>query len=501
MSEQSNDWALSIEDLTFSYPCTSGGDTPEVLHNASLRVKRGAFVLLVGGTGSGKTTLLRLCKPEIAPVGKRSGSIQVCGREVGGLSPRESASLVSYVFQSPESQVVCDSVWHEMAFGMENLGVPEVEMRRRMAETCYFFGMEPWLRMRTSELSGGRLQLLALASVLTMRPRVLLLDEPTSMLDPVAEGSFISMLYRINRELGVTVVVATHRPKAMVEYATNAYRLENGEIQQAPLESLRVEPPLIEGSAVSHAKRKTSPQARDTSAVLFRNVWFRYDRNASWVFRDTGLSVLEHEVRVVVGGNGSGKSTLLSLVAGLLRPQRGSMTNELGQSQAFLPQNPKALLGQQSVREELMEWSSAGNYRLSDAAGLLMRLGFGAGRSRRCSPDGAPEDSLGVGVLERHPYDLSGGEQQLLALTKLLLVHPKLLLLDEPTKGLDHHARSLMAQALLDARNAGTTIVMATHDLAFAHEVADSVSLLFGGEVTLTQPCEDFFCDSWVWRA
>ncbi|MBP3884674.1 MAG: ABC transporter ATP-binding protein, partial [Olsenella sp.] len=197
---------------------------PAVLRGCDLAIPQGAFCLLAGDTGSGKTTLLRLAKPEIAPAGSLSGSVRALGRDVRALTPLESAQTVGYVFQSPDNQIVCDTVWHEMAFGLENLAVPETEMRRRVAEVCYFFGMERWFHAKTSDLSGGQRQVLALAATLAMRPRVLLLDEPTSMLDPLAEKGFASLLFRVNRELGVTVVVATHAPAPLVPFASMALR-------------------------------------------------------------------------------------------------------------------------------------------------------------------------------------------------------------------------------------------------------------------------------------
>ena len=232
--------ALEVRDLTFTYPA---GAAP-VLEHVSLSVPDGAFALLTGATGSGKSTLLRLAKPEIAPAGERAGDVLAFGADVRSFSPAESAAAVGYVFQSPDNQIVCDTVWHEMAFGLENLGVPADEMRRRVAETCNFFGMGPWFRAQTSELSGGQRQTLALAATLAMRPRLLLLDEPTSMLDPIAEKAFLGLLFRANRELGITVVVATHAPQAMAEYATCAFAVGEGRVREVGLAALANPRPL-----------------------------------------------------------------------------------------------------------------------------------------------------------------------------------------------------------------------------------------------------------------
>lgn len=484
--------ALELVDASFSYAVPEGAPAgPNVVSHASIRVPAGAFALLVGGTGSGKTTLLKLFKPEIRPQGTLGGGVRVLGRDAAAMSPRESAATVGYVFQSPDSQIVCDSVWHELAFGLENLGVPQDQMRRRVAETCYFFGMEPWFHRRCVDLSGGQRQLLALASALAMRPSVLLLDEPTSMLDPVAEKSFLSLLYRVNRELGCTVVVATHAPRAMVDFASMAFRMEGGSPRQVPLDSLREEPALLPADGPTGAASPAAPGAAThasapvpTSApvVSARDAWVRYGRDGAWVLRGADLQLSAGEVRAVVGGNGSGKSTLLMAVAGMLAPQRGRIENALAGSQALLPQQPKALLSRPSVEEELMEWAPTAGYDRERMLGVATSFGL-------------------ADALDRHPYDLSGGQQQLLALAKLLLTRPRLLLLDEPTKGLDNAARALVARHVRQAAARGATVLLSTHDAAFARAVADTCSLLFDGQVALTQPAARFFAESWVWRA
>ncbi|MGN0296546.1 MAG: ABC transporter ATP-binding protein [Parafannyhessea sp.] len=476
--------ALELRGVSFSYARPKGDPVPAagaplVLDHADLSVPAGAFALLVGGTGSGKTTLLRLCKPEIRPEGELSGTVRVLGRDVRGLSPRESAGLVGYVFQSPDSQIVCDSVWHELAFGLENLGVAQDQMRRRVAETCYFFGMEPWFHRRCASLSGGQRQLLALASVLCMRPRLLLLDEPTSMLDPVAEKSFLSLLFRVNRELGCTVVMATHNPGPMLDFASMAFAMEGGRPHQVPLESLAGTPDLL---AQADAMIAPAPTADAPRVVRASGAWLRYESEAPWVLRGCDLELHRGEVRALVGGNGSGKSTLIMAVAGMLRLQRGRVANELAGSQALLPQSPKALLSQPSASEELMEWSSGAGYTREQMLELAASFGL-------------------ADALDRHPYDLSGGQQQLLALAKLLLTRPRLLLLDEPTKGLDNAARALVATHVRQAAARGATVLLSTHDAAFARAVADTCSLLFDGQVALTQPAARFFAESWVWRA
>lgn len=470
--------ALQAQNLSFAYATPGGGAAP-VLDAVSLEVPQGAFALLVGGTGSGKTTLLRLAKPEVSPVGDRGGGLRVFGEPVEELAadPLRSASRVGFVFQSPQSQIVCDSVWREMAFGLENLGVSQVEMRRRIAETCYFLGMEPWFRSRTTELSGGQAQILSLASVLAMRPRLLLLDEPTSMLDPVAEKGFLALLRRVNQELGVTVLLATHRPGPLLDFADMALELKDGRVHELALEELRSREGL-RGQAFMPARREET----DEDVLELSDVWFRHARDARWVLRGLDLSLGEGECRAVVGGNGCGKSTLLALAAGVLRPQRGRMRRPLAGSQALLPQDPKALLSAQSVSEELMEWFASGAYGWDDVQNIMNELGI-------CQ-----------GLAKLHPYDLSGGQQQLVALVKLLLVRPRLLLLDEPSKGLDQGAWHAMVRMLLSAREEGATILLATHDMDLVRVLADSVTLLFDGQAGPSERTGDFFDGSWLWR-
>ena len=537
--------ALCVRGLTFTYPAALA----PVLQDVSLEVPQGAFVLLVGGTGSGKSTLLSLVKPEIAPSGACAGTIEVFGRSVGELDARSSARTVGFVFQNPDNQIVCDSVWHEMAFGLENLGTPQAEMRRLVAETSYFFGMEEWFRQQTDTLSGGRKQLLALASTLVMQPRMLLLDEPTAQLDPVAEKNFLHALFRVNRELGCTVVVATHAPRAMVDYATAAYRLQDGGVRAVEdldelcvVESLRSVPtsasePGVCGEGSACAGRDMLPadvsrlgaeegdsrgaeagapaatccasetsgplaSARDTRheaasapaatvpaepvadvpahpAVEVERVWFRYERDSAWVLRGFGARFAAGAAHALVGGNGCGKTTLLQMAAGVLTPRRGVVRVGV-RSRALLPQDPRALFAAESVADELMEWSSAG-YGRAEVSSMLARLGL-AGR-----------ETL-------HPYDLSGGQQQLLALGKLLLVRPELLLLDEPTKGLDAHARSLVACAIEEACAAGSTVIFASHDLDFVQQVAQTVSMMLDGELACTEPTASFFTHNVYYR-
>lgn len=460
--------ALAYDNVTFRYPGSHG----DVLSGVSMAVPAGAFALLVGGTGSGKSTLLSLAKPQIAPAGDRAGQVRVFGRPVDGLDGA-AACEVGYVFQDPDNQIVCDSVWHEMSFGLENLGTPQGEMRRRVAEASYFFGMGPWFHSDTDALSGGRKQLLALASTLVMQPRVLLLDEPTAQLDPIAARNFLHALFRVNRELGCTVVVATHEPELMVDYATCAFELVDGAVRAVEnLGRFKCEATLAERGALCDANAP--------AAVSARGAWFRYGRDDDWVLRGLDLEVRQGEVHALVGGNGCGKSTLLALIAGTRRAQRGEVRSAIS-AKAMLPQDPKALFAEERVDEELMEWAHIGGYGADGVQAMMGELGV-ADRA------------------DLHPYDLSGGQRQMLALGKLLLVHPRLLLLDEPTKGLDRAAREHVAGMIEAARRDGVTVIVSTHDLAFVRRVADRVSLMFDGELACTEPVGEFFRNNLFYR-
>ena len=493
--------ALAYKGFSFAFAREGGACGPCVFGPLDWEVEQGAFALLTGATGSGKTTLLRCAKPEIAPVGDCAGAVEVAGRAVAELPVGESAQMVGYVAQNPESQLVCDTVWHQMAFGLENMGVDQDVMHRRVAEVAHFFGMEPWFSRDVNSLSGGQKQLLNLASVLVMRPRLLLLDEPTAELDPVAQKNFSHALFRLNRELGITVVVATHAPEEMADYATCAVRLDRGLVSPVPLASLRADAVDLAGAAgvasggadgaalavdVASAGAAGVASVADAEpaadlAVCLREAYFRYNRDAAWVLRGLDARMEAGRVHAIVGGNASGKSTLLQVIAGALAPERGSVSNAHAQAQALLPQNPKALFVCDTVLDELREWQKSCGYSDGEVQAALCAIGLDAAR-------------------DAHPFDLSGGQQQLLALAKLLLAQPRLLLLDEPTKGLDSESKVAVAQLIERFVAGGNTVVMSTHDLSFALCVADTVHMLFDGHIACSSDTAEFFRENWFYR-
>lgn len=480
---------IEVEGYSFAYPPAEGrpsrsrtglDDPVWVVRDVGFQVEEGDFCVIVGSTGCGKTTLLRSLKPELSPVGTRAGSVRVAGRAlveggevVHGFTPLESASSIGYVMQDPGAQIVCDTVWHELAFGLENLGIPQDEMRRRVAEVAHFFGIEPWVRSDVESLSGGQQQLVNLAAVLALRPQLLLLDEPTAQLDPNALKRFLFMLARVNKELGITVVMATHAPEDVSAYATRVIELR----------------PLGAAASREEAEAKVAPRRRARreelasagAAIEVRDAFVRYGRQAPWVLRGMDLRVRRGSVHALVGGNGCGKSTLLKLMAGILRPQRGSVKNALAGSQALMPQDPKALFVCDSVAEELHEWSARCGYGEDDEAEALRRFGLAQHAAQ-------------------HPYDLSGGQQQKLAFAKLLLTGARLLFLDEPTKGLDPASCADASRIVRTLADEGRTVVIVTHDLDFALVTADEVSMLFDGEMACTEGAEEFFANNLVYR-
>lgn len=472
---------LAIQNLSFAYALVPNS---KVIEDFSCKVYAGQISLLLGPTGSGKSTILSLIKPEIAPQGKQDGSIIVCGQEVSTMTQAQSVDTIAFVSQVASRALVCETPLKELAFGLENRGVSEKEMRRRIFETVSFFGMEPLLHKRNCELSGGEQQLVALAAALVMRPKLLLLDEPTSQLDPFAQKNFTALLERVARELNVAVLVATHDVTAFEHLADARIHLDGEKPDALQADSSSRQALCPRSSALNQASA-----VADNSPVLeFSAVTFAYPQSEQLVLNKCSLEVTGREIRALVGGNGSGKSTLLKLAAGILRPRRGRVYNQLQQSQGYIPQDPELLFTCQSVGEELQKWQQSGAYSDQDVQDLLEASGLLARTTYQK-------------LMSSHPYDLSGGQQQLLALVKVMLTKARLLILDEPTKGLDAPTKEAVINLLSYAQAEGTTILVATHDMQLISRVADNVSLVFDGQISLTEPTSEFFANSWVWSA
>lgn len=527
---------FEINNLKFWYP----GAEKAALDGIHLKIEPGEFVVICGKSGCGKTTLLRHLKSVLTPYGRREGEILYQGQPLETVSARKQAGEIGYVMQSPDNQIVTDKVWHELAFGVENLGYDQQTIRLRVAEMASFFGIQNWFHKKVEELSGGQKQLLNLASIMTMQPKVLVLDEPTSQLDPIAAGEFLSTIRKINLELGTTIIMIEHRLEEVFPMADKVLVLEDGMQQYAasprevgkalagndlflampaPVQIYEAlgqvgECPLTvcEGrkwlslhyaemlkkkqeSEQKKAFEEKKSQIRETNkkevVIEAKEVWFRYERELPDVVRDLSFQVTQGELFCILGGNGTGKSTTLSLISGIRKPYRGKIllkgqdirkkkNAELaGGILGVLPQNPQDLFVKDTVLEDLKEmfegWSRE---KRKEEETLLAQV---------------IADTQIEHLLKMHPYDLSGGEQQRAALAKVLLLEPEILLLDEPTKGLDGFYKQKLADIFQNLKKRGTTILMVSHDIEFCASYADRCAMFFDGGIVISSEAKEFF--------
>lgn len=517
---------LVLQGVSFTYP---EGEVP-VLRGVDLTIPKGQFVTLCGPSGCGKTTLLRHLKSVLTPHGRREGRILFDGVPLEELDLREQSRRIGFVLQSPDKQLVTDKVWHELAFGLESLGYDTPAIRLRVAEMASFFGIETWFHREVSQLSGGQKQLLNLAAVMAMGPELLILDEPTSQLDPIAAADFLAAVAKLNREMGTTILLTEHRLEEALPYSHRLIVMDGGVILaddtptragqalrerghgmfQAMPAPMRIWAgvknelpcPVTVREGREWLERYTTqrgigtvplrPDSTPQSAPILqaKEVWFRYEDAREDVLRGLDLSVPAGAFYALVGGNGTGKSTTLTLLAGIRRPDRGEIVldgrpiagitddEKFGGLLGVLPQDPQALFVKKTVEEDLWEMLEGRDISREE------------GEARVAAMAGLCE--LGP-LMDRHPYDLSGGEQQRAALAKVLLLEPRILLLDEPTKGLDGHFKAKLAQILLRLRAAGTTILMVSHDVEFCAQYADRCALFFDGMVVSEGPPQRFF--------
>ncbi len=498
---------LAVEHLSFAYP----GSGQQVLRDLSFTVEPGEFVLLCGPSGCGKTTLLRQFQPALAPRGSLQGRVLADGVPLTQWPARRLAQTIGFVQQDPDGQIVTDKVWHELAFGLENLGYASDVIRRRVAEMASYFGIAGWFHRPVDTLSGGQKQILNLAAAMTLRPEILILDEPTAQLDPIASTRFLEAVGRIHRELGATILLTEHRLEEAFSLAQRVLVLEGGALRfdgpprqtaaalqqwghalaEALPTPMRVwasaphEAPCpitvaegrrwLQGFAARHPLGQVAPDpppARADWAVQLDQVWFRYEKTDPDLIRGLCLSIPRGSLFALLGGNGAGKTTTLHLMAGVQKPQRGSV-RVFGRT-GLLPQKPVSLFLQKTVGEDLRE-------------------------TARCVPDGAArlEELVRLcrlqALLEQNPYDLSGGEQQRAGLCKILLLQPEILLLDEPTKGLDVGFQKELASILQQLCRSAVTVVLVSHDLEFCARYATCCALLFDGAATGQAPPRAFF--------
>lgn len=526
--------SFEIKDLSFSYP--QAGER-RVLNHINLTVGRGEYVALCGRSGSGKTTLLRHLKTVLAPHGRKEGAVFFDGRPLSEISMREQSARIGYVMQDPDSQIVTDKVWHELAFGLESLGMEQNAMRLRVAEMASYFGIQRWFHRNVNELSGGQKQLLNLASVMAMQPDVLILDEPVSQLDPIAASDFLNTVRKINRDLRTTVIITEHRLEEIFSVSDKVVVMDEGEIlaedrPQRVGEILRdrddemfvamptpvrvyygvksslpcpltvregsqwldrifeKKPPEIkrlDKSSRSPWKKELSEIPAEDCAVVAKEIWFRYEKNSPDVLKGLSFKAPKRSIFALVGGNGVGKTTALKAVCGICSPYRGKIYIEgkpLSKYRekdlfdgvlAMLPQDPRSLFVKKTVREELEEMVDG---KTEETARRM------AETAEICEIEH---------LMDSHPYDLSGGEEQRVALAKVLLRDPGILLLDEPTKGMDNFFKIKLAGVLRRLRERGVTVIMVSHDVEFCAGYADFMGMIFDGEMVAADTPDRFF--------
>ena len=504
--------SYSFKNVEFTYP----EGEKQALRNISFAIQQGEFVILCGPSGCGKSTLLRHLKSCLTPHGLFSGEIRYQGKRLTDMSQREQAQQIGYVLQSPENQVVTDKVWHELAFGLESLGYDTPTIRRRVAEIAAFFGTENWFYKNVTELSGGQKQLLSLASVMAMQPGVLVLDEPTAQLDPIAAADFLALLGKINRELGTTIILTEHRLEEAFPFATRVIVIEDGTIicddkpENVGLQlkdkgsgmflamptAMRVwaavetnlDCPMTvrDGSSFLSQRaeeqsllplaKKDPPIYPEEIALECDDLWFRYEKDSPDVVKGFSLKLHKGEFYAILGGNGAGKSTTLKVISGLRSAYRGDVC--IGGKLGHLPQNPQTLFVKRTVREDLYEVFRGQKIPKEEQDAQVARIVELCGLRE---------------FLDRHPYDISGGEQQRTALAKVLLTAPDILLLDEPTKGFDAEFKVTFALILRRLVAQGVTILMVSHDVPFCAEYAHKCGLFFDGSIVAEGTPREFF--------
>ena len=529
---------FEVKNLSFYYPAIF--EKP-ALDKVSFMIGQGEYVTVCGRSGSGKSTLLKHFKSVLTPHGKRNGEIYFQGKSLDAVDLRTQSSKIGYVMQNPDNQIVTDKVWHELAFGLESLGYDQKTIRLRVAEMASYFGIQDWFHKNVSELSGGQKQLLNLASIMAMQPEVLILDEPTSQLDPIAASDFLNTVRKINRELRTTIIITEHRLEDIFYASDRVLVMEGGKLiandrpenvgkflkgENHQMFAAMPTPVQIYYGVQEHfwgqkdvfAKGKCPLTVREGAqwldqlfenqevcersvekgqkyleddilnpAVEIKEVWFRYEKESPDILKGVSLKVPKNSLFAIVGGNGTGKSTTLKAISGICKPYRGKIfidgkrldkikTSELFYGLlAMLPQDPQSLFVHKTVKEDLKEMISS-------------RDPLGEEKVQRIA-----ELCEITELLNSHPYDLSGGEQQRAALAKVLLTEPKILLLDEPTKGIDSFFKMKFAEILNKLKEQGVTILMVSHDVEFCARYADAVSMFFDGGIVTTNTPNRFF--------
>lgn len=510
---------FEIKNLTYYYP----DNNLPALRNIDFALEEGEFVLVVGGSGSGKSSLARVLAGLIPDFygGCLSGKLYYKGQEVGKNERRGLCADIGMVFQDPEKQLVMTSVEAEIAFGLENLGLPQQEMFRRIAEVMSFLDLSQLRQEFTVNLSGGQKQKVALASVLAMQPRILILDEPTSQLDPISAEELLDLIERLNKELGYSVILIEQRLERCFHLADRLLVMDKGEIicaetvpeaarwqvahnqpflppvarffalldaaaipltvkegrrelkKMLPSASIDFKPRTFERKLRHSAGKKRKTQL--PALIELKDIWFTYPKGRE-ALRGIDLGINRGDFAVIMGRNASGKTTLLKLCAGLLKPDRGRLCiagedtrkfvlSDLARHIGYLSQNPNDYLFQDTVEDELR--FTLQNFEIKDIGKIDLTL-----------------NRLGLDkVRTTNPRDLSSGERQRVALAAVLVTEPEILLLDEPTRGIDIAVKKELGLFLQDLNRQGVTVVMVTHDVEFAAEYANRIVLMFDGKI------------------
>ena len=548
---------VEIKDFGFSYPESSR----KVLEHVNLNIKEGTLNVIMGRSGCGKSTLLRQLKSVLAPAGEKEGEILYRNILLRDTDHRTQSQEIGFVMQNPDNQIVTDKVWHELAFGLESLGYDNATIRLRVAEMASYFGIQKWFYKNVSELSGGQKQLLNLASVMAMHPSLLILDEPTSQLDPIAASDFLETVKKINRDIGTTVLLTEHRLQDIIPYADRVFVMDAGTLflEGTPREigtklkeqhhgmflSMPVPMQIYAGTestltcpltvsegrqwireyieekgikkeqiqqANQRLERQGEKNKNETAglfghfkrqkentppAIQMKDVWFRYEKDSPDVIQDLSLEVKKGEFYALVGGNGTGQSTTLSLLGRVHQPYSGRIYLDGKDLRSFsdrelyggylgvMPQNPQSIFLKKTVLEDLYSVIGGKKEKPSSEYPISMK--------KEKAIEGIVSLTHLEGLLNRHPYDLSGGEQQRLALAKVLLLRPKILLMDEPTKGMDAEYKEELGSILKKLQSHGMTIFMISHDVEFVAEYADTTGLFFEGNVVTSKRTRDFF--------
>ena len=548
---------VEIKDFGFSYPESSR----KVLEHVNLNIKEGTLNVIMGRSGCGKSTLLRQLKSVLAPAGEKEGEILYRNIPLRDTDHRTQSQEIGFVMQNPDNQIVTDKVWHELAFGLESLGYDNATIRLRVAEMASYFGIQKWFYKNVSELSGGQKQLLNLASVMAMHPSLLILDEPTSQLDPIAASDFLETVKKINRDIGTTVLLTEHRLQDIIPYADRVFVMDEGTLflegkpreigtklkeqhhgmflsMPVPMQIYAgtdsaltcpltvsegrqwireyIEEKGIKKEQIQQANQRLERQGEKNEnetagffghlkrqkentppAIQMKDVWFRYEKDSPDVIQDLSLEVKKGEFYALVGGNGTGKSTTLSLLGRVHQPYSGRIYLDGKDLRSFsdrklycgylgvMPQNPQSIFLKKTVLEDLYSVIGGKKEKPSNEYPISMK--------KEKAIEGIVSLTHLEGLLERHPYDLSGGEQQRLALAKVLLLRPKILLMDEPTKGMDAEYKEELGSILKKLQSHGMTIFMISHDVEFVAEYADTTGLFFEGNIVTSKKTRDFF--------